>query len=184
MLKSPAVLWGLRLKKPCCRFLARALGTRSFSNLEEVDVVKRIMTALTAVLCLGLGSAQADEIPLCEYVLGDAAWICALTFGHSPVAQSRQCGLYQGTGNARWTDYTTVDPDKLTEAGRNYFNHPNMRAAARKSCRCDISLSCMEVTADTSSSNGWFAPPKYGYQNVRCSSWSLESLRTMTKPDC
>ncbi len=140
---------------------------------------------LTAVQVSPSETARADEMLLCEYMLGDATFACGRAFLYSPAARTQLCKLKVEGGFPRWTDngHLTVDPDTMSESAQRYFGHPSFRAVASRSCQCDIRLACKRLTFGNS--NGWIAVPSgYTYDQVQCSSSDLESLRTMTGTDC
>jgi len=132
-----------------------------------------LLVALTAVLVLRPGSAYADEIPACEYILGSAD-ACKAAYLDSPA--SSQCEW----GSSTWSSTgLTVDLDKLTEHGKRYLEHPNMRIVAQSSCQCDIKFKCKKPTYITFYSGGKRRQHLAGHELVsfQCQSASLESLR-------
>ncbi len=84
-----------------------------------------LLVALAAVLVLRPGSAQANEIPMCQYILGHAEQHCEQAYFDSPAGS--QCFF---------------NSSKLTDFGKRYFKHPNMRQVANRSCQCDVKFIC------------------------------------------
>ncbi len=153
-------------------------------------MIKTTLATLAAVLCLGISSVRAEQIPICEYLLGDARWGCGLNFAQSEAGQTRACDIKHGAGFPRWTDNSQIiiDTDTLTEAGQQWLN--KMKPIAKKTCQCDIRLTCKRILFARDGNN--VMPESGGHQDVECSGISLEDLQTMTwnagtgtmSPDC
>ncbi len=136
------------------------------------------LTLTVFVFVIGIGTASADKISLCEHWNGPPAWTCGFAFGYSE-AGKESCKMEFTNGFPYWSDrgFITVDPDPAnwTEYARTYFGKLKNIADSEGLCKCSVKIKCGYINII---SNGWIAMPSPQFSHHECE-MTPDSLRAL-----